>query len=741
MALSLGGLGFLPQLGGPGYDSALIAGLVLPVSVGVVTALLAARAALPSPFLAVVRGCQLGLLATLLLVLFSVLHGVRAGFCDPLDGVWRLLLGPGFGAVLNGALAGGLGWLLSLRQSRRFRAGLAVALGVLPPLCGVIASLLRFYTSPMVFAYDPFAGHFAGPLYDTVTGPLWPLVTYRLGTLGTLTAVLASSGLLLRGERGVRVAWAGQSNRFVVLFAALVASLANVASGAELGHFSTSQSIAEALGRRLSSGRCDVIYSSAIPEPDARRVGGECQAHLTQIERFFEVRGPERVSVWLFANDSEKGRLMGAQRTYIAKPWRDEVYVQAAGFPHPVLGHELAHVVSRSFGVGPFRIAGMLGGLVPDPGRIEGIASAASPSETDTLTQEEWAAAMLRLGLLPPLENLFQFGFFGHNASRAYTAAGAFVQYFRRSFGAAALRSWYAGAALEQLTQQSLPELSTRWRQALSTVPLTEAALKTARARFESPAFFERTCPRIIDRIAGEANARLASADIVGAVAAFQQVLQLDPHDSGARLGLAACSARSGALGEAERRYAAIQQAADSTAWARVAAREARADVLLRAGQFEAARQVYAEIARDVVDEDRLRTLDVKQATEAGIARDAILALLIGDELGPSWDVAAAKLGEWSTLDPGNGLADYLLAKNLYNRGRFKEAALYVDRALSRALPEPRVRDEALRLRLLTGCATVDVVAARWAFEALQKRPLTAARREGVARLAERCHL
>ena len=37
---------------------------------------------------------------------------------------------------------------------------------------------------------------------------------------------------------------------------------------------------------------------------------------------------------------------MGAADTYIAKPWRREVYVQAAGYPHPVLGHELMHVLA-----------------------------------------------------------------------------------------------------------------------------------------------------------------------------------------------------------------------------------------------------------------------------------------------------------------------------------------------------------------------------------------------------------
>ncbi len=41
----------------------------------------------------------------------------------------------------------------------------------------------------MVFAFDPFFGYFAGPLYDTVIDAFWTLATYRAGTLLTLLAV------------------------------------------------------------------------------------------------------------------------------------------------------------------------------------------------------------------------------------------------------------------------------------------------------------------------------------------------------------------------------------------------------------------------------------------------------------------------------------------------------------------------------------------------------------------------
>jgi Flp pilus assembly protein TadD len=708
----------------------------------ITTGLIVARSACAAP-VAVARGLHLGLLATLTAIAISWLHGLRVGMCDASEGLLLFLLGPGFGALLGGATGAIVGLAARRVTLGRKRTLFVVGLALGAPLLGVIVSLVRFYTSPMVFAFDPFFGYFSGPIYDTVIASLWPLVAYRIGTLGSLGALSALTLLVRRdpGGGGITIAARQHPNIAILVLLSGALSVLITANGTELGHFSTPSSIQRALGRSTSVGRCDLVYSSALLESDVRRLGRECDAHLGQIERFFDAAGPDRVRVYVFANDAEKGRLMGAAHTYIAKPWRSEVYIQAAGYPHPVLGHELAHVVSRSFGSGPFRVAGLLGGWLPDPGRIEGIATAASPDENDALTLEEWAAAMKELSLLPDLRSLFRLSFFGHNAAQAYTAAGAFVRFLRAEFGAEAVRRWYRGEPLADVTRSDLSALERRWHAALTKVQLTAAVLANARARFERPAFFARHCPRVIDRQAGEANARLGAGDLSGALAGFRQVLTLDPHDSGARLGISACTAKSGNWTAAASSYAALAKAEDAAPWAKLVALEARADLLLRAGQLDAAREQYAELEQRLVDSDRLRTLDVKRLADSGIARDAIVALLIGDELGPSWDVAAAKLGEWSVREPSSGLADYLLAKNLYSRGRFKDAALYLDRALSRQLPEPRVLDEALRLRAVVGCALLDRDAARWAFERLRERPLSAARREANERFAERCAL
>ena len=171
-----------------------------------------------------------------------------------------------------------------------------------------------------------------------------------------------------------------------------------------------------------------------------------------------------RVTAYLFRNSADKRRLMGAGDTFIAKPWRREVYLQAAGYPHPVLGHELAHVVAGSFAPGPFHIAGQWKGVKANPGLIEGIAVAAAPDE-DVLTPAEWSRAMLDLKLLPSVGALFSFDFLGENASKSYTVAGAFVRFIKENFGATTLRAWYGGATLPALTKASWDDLESKFRE------------------------------------------------------------------------------------------------------------------------------------------------------------------------------------------------------------------------------------------------------------------------------------
>lgn len=743
-------LGFLPLFGGPGYESALGLGLLLPLPIACACA---ARVCPPadeplpfrrrSPLGALLGAFGFALCCVAVQAAIVLLHGLRAGFCNLGQGLLLFALGPAVGALLAAAWGTSAGVAAAHCAGSRRRA-LAFVLAALGPLAGVVLSLWRFWSSPMVFAFDPFVGFFAGTLYDTVIDAVPRLVTYRAGSAGTLLAVTCTAALLRRSVQGrVELAPAGRRPLCGALALLGVGLSAGVyVYGPELGHYQTSASIRAALGHSWSSERCDIVYPSGMLLERVQLLGTECDAHLAHHESYFEIAFPERVTVFAFLSAAQKGALMGASSTYIAKPWRREVYIQSDNYPHPVLSHELAHVVAGGLAHGPFRVAGPLGGWIPDPGRIEGFAVAAAPSGESDYTLLEWTRALRDLELLPPLSSVFKLSFLGQNSSTAYTVAGAVVAWLHDAYGAAPLRAWYGGAPLEQaFAGKTLPVLEQEFRAELDRVQLPGWALDLARARFDRPAIFGRSCPHVVDELIEDANAALERQDVAAASAAYDASLRLDPGNFGARVGRAVCEQRRGAEQAAEARYRELGADPSLTRVQRGVVAERLGDAALLAGDIAAAEHQYAEAERDALEEARTRAIAVKRYAARSDGRAAVAELLIGDpERGTDLMQASASLGEWSARDPDLGLSEYLLGKNLYSRARWRDASLHLERALARELPLPSVRREALRSQIFSLCALSERQQASLLLRAYLSDPeLRPARREAMQRFAPVC--
>lgn len=729
-------LGFLPQLGALAYESALVMGIVLPSVV-----LLASSAELldatETPFDHYARGLANGAALFAIALFVDVLHGLRVGFCDLWGGLENWLLGPGLGALLAGAWSAVVAELARPRRSKRaVRVGLALALTL-----GCIAlSVLRFYTSPMVHAYDPFVGFFSGTLYDTVV-ELAGLRTYRLGTVATLSALLVASVVSTRDRSGRLVLREPRRLGLWLVGGSLAAlSVAHSALGPRLGHWHDSTSIAEALGGRREVGRCELVHGRGIAAPEIERLGRECDAYVEEIEAWLGARGPETIRVFVFESARQKQSFMGAAHTNIAKPWRAEVYVQGTSYPHRVLGHELAHVIASASARGPFAVAGSLGGLLPDPGLIEGLAVAASPRDED-LSAEQWARAMKELGVLPPLERLFALGFLGENSSAAYTASGAFVSWVRDSFGDEALRRWYGGESLERLTGERWAALELRWHERLDAVDLPTSARVVAEARFKRPGFFARVCPRAVDACR-ERSERLADrGDVSGALAELDRAVALDPKDPRLLLDRAELSAKLGDGAERGAVLAAVVADESLPRQFRDQALQSRADLALSVGKVEEAAALYEELLPRTLDEARLRTLHVKLAAARDPElRPAISALLIDREADPQRAHAYALLGELRSRRPEDGLAWYLVGRARYDAGDWAGASEELEGALARRLEIPRVQLEALRLAVLSACSAGDPGRARLRLEAYLEHPdARPARKDTLRRLVTRC--
>ncbi|MFO0676020.1 MAG: hypothetical protein U0169_05765 [Polyangiaceae bacterium] len=711
------GLGFLPLFGGFGYEHSLATGLVLPLITVVSVAWGVARGTVAStPSLAVLFGIRTAIRFVVLDAFTALLHGARVGFCSPLADFTFFMLSPVPGVVLAGAWGGALG--IVLRKTARKRLW-AVVLGTAIPLGSALVAFGRFVGSPMIFAFDPFVGFFSGTIYDTVIDGGPALLSFRVGTTMTVLALVTGSSLVGNGNWLARRRSGFSSATDVTLRARVAAfgtslalSVGIAMNGVALGHVSTSSSIAKELGGRIEGPRCSVVHAKDVRPELQKLLLADCEADLRSVEAALGARGPERITVFVFPDAATKKRLMGAANTYIAKPWRHEVYVQDAVYPHPVLGHELAHVVAGAFGRGPFRVAGPAWGLLPDPGLIEGVAVFASPHD-DELTTREWSRAMLDLGILPPMKSVFSLAFLGGASPTSYTVAGAFVAFLADTYGVEKVRAWYGGAPVEGTFGKDLDALDSEFRARLASEPLPEGALAYAKAKFDRPGLFARHCPHVVDAIRGEADGCRDARRPDLALPLYDRGLALEPTNPSLVFGRALVLARdeaTRAAGEATFRALVADPKSPKTLVDK--AEEALADAALLSGDVDRAKATYLALAAGSLDEAFARTQEVKaKAAEDAAARKAIVARLVGSkERSPDSEVALGEVAAWATATD-DALAHYLWGKSLVARGFWSEGAAHLDRASAKGTLSPRIERELFRDRSVAACALGDDVA------------------------------
>ncbi|HEX5661201.1 MAG TPA: hypothetical protein VFX59_28615, partial [Polyangiales bacterium] len=333
-----------------GPESALLFAVALSPWAGA----LAARTALrfdgaTGPMLAFVIGEAWALLAFPLALV--ALNGLLVDPCDPIGGLRFLLLGPlpalTLAAVI-GAAIGTAGRTLSLPRT-------AITLAALVPFGEIARALIDFVQSPAIFAFGHFFGYFPGTFYDRQVEIPNAWLSHRL--VGFLIGVGVWS--LLTATRDPvtgRFAARRQPVRLAFALALGTTALWCTRSALLLKHRASSRMIASELGLAIDTQHCHAILPRELPEGVAHRIAEDCEFLITQVSRTLGVKEDAKISAFFFRSPEEKRDLMGAARVYIAKPWRREVYLQLADYPHPVLAHELAHVVARHASRGMFGV-------------------------------------------------------------------------------------------------------------------------------------------------------------------------------------------------------------------------------------------------------------------------------------------------------------------------------------------------------------------------------------------------
>lgn len=710
LAVALGGpaLVFVPLLGVPGYElgaalTLLAAALAGPFGIASVHQerrfLAADPSALPPGLVlypgewrltGAINGAPLLLLlgATFSPFLASLAFALWGTACDPFElaGFVPLLVIP---TVALGCAAG---VLLGAWTRSRGRAALAYALVVLASLLPTAWPILF---GPQTFAFNHFLGYLPGPLYDEALTVRGAVYWFRAETLlwAALGWGLVYAALDPAQARLTRPRLTFGRGFFFAALAGLLAVL-NARATATGTRMSEAQ-LREELGGVMTSEHFELIYYRGKPRLDLERTMRDLEFRRRQLVAFFGEGPTERIRVFLYRTPDDKQRLVGAAQTHYAKPWQLALHVHEDEYPHRVLKHELAHLVSAPFGARPFAITARAW-VWPLMGIVEGVAVAADNPEGD-LTLHEWAAAMRAQKLAPDLRRaLSPSGFYTTSAARAYTAAGSFFRYLQESYGSERVRAVYASGDFALAYGRSLDELVGEWETFLGGLPLDSAKVNQAFARFRHPPLFKKPCAREVARLSSRAALALIS-DPAEALPLYRRCAELQPDEPAFTVAAARALVKLERPPEAARLLEELQPKVAHHPALEAEVRMAQADVAWAQGRKDEALRQLARVLELGASPASERTAAVKTAAvKSEKAGPAIWSYF--EELHEG--VRLLELREALALEPDNAYLTYLLGRRLRQLGAPRLSAAYLRLAVAGGeLPEP-IRREALRLRV-----------------------------------------
>ncbi len=709
----------MPLVDDLGFEFAFLAAFIATFATGLMTIRLTAgwrSDCAWNPRVSVLLALLFGLsLSTLLLPLAVMfVKSWISGFCNVPEGLAFYLLLPGISVLWSTAVA----LLCTLATGRRLRATL-LFLGVM--FLSIAISLYRLATQPPVFVYNPIIGYFPGPIYDEVVVITTTLLTARAIVLVSVLAIAAGLSvcfdpatwkirpalfLKVRGGRlgggspdegratPATTATAGIVTR--VLFLACLAVLAAAyIYRAPLGIVIDRAHIQQTLGGHRQTPHFDIYYDrSAISDWNIDLIARDHEYQLDQIISYLDVPPPPaRIASYIYAHADQKKRLMGARHTSIERPGADEMHLNDASFPHPVLKHELVHVVSAAFGNALYGGSYWIG-------FHEGLAEAVDWQDAP-MNPHEWSRAMRELGLAPPLENLLSMtGFWTAASSRSYTLCGSFVRFLIERYGMDAFKQAFPDGAVEEAYGRTPAELVAEWEVFVDAIELGEDQLRVARQRFIRPAIFRRHCPHEVAALNDRAWQAYSARRYGDSVRDFDRVLELEPENPSALRGLLYGTYRLEDYERTESVAARMTERPDQIVGLLADAHLVRGDTAWKTGRIEDARGSYQAVVDLHASEAMSRAASLRmEVLGRESIRDAVMAYLTAASGHWSLVLSVRDAGD---LAPDYGAGHYLVGRWLFLSGLYEQALTYLSKADAIGLPGELVRQENLRMEAMS---------------------------------------
>lgn len=549
----------------------------------------------------------------------------------------------------------------------------------------IAAPVAHLALEPPIVGHHIFLGYFSGSIYDEALAMPSSLPWYRLMHLAAAVLVLALIEAVWRARDGRRWHW-----MMLVVLAAAIGFTSIWWHRKDLGVGIDRGYIEQELDGRIETEH--FVIHHPRNEWFLRRRDALAEDHeyrYAELAAFFETdpAAGRKIHSYVYPNREEKGRLMGARDTLVAKLWLHEMHIGWGGLGEHTLAHELAHIFTEPFGAGPLKLSTQ-SYVGVNMGLVEGVATAAD-WPTEELTPHQASAALRRLKLAPDISEIVgASGFWTQSSGRAYTLVGSFVRYLIDTYGIEPFKAAYPTGDFAGAYDKSADELVEEWRAMLDELDLSDRERDLARYLYDRPSIFDKVCARQLGELERKARAAADRGRLGEMQQLYETILEYAPERLEHRVSYARAYSRAGEHQRAlEMVEALLDERSDTSPVWRARLRQLHGDLAWRLDRVDEAKSSYRSCADHGVTTDIHRLLEVKlEALErpADEGRSDAFEYLLGRQ--PD----AVKLYypmRWHRRSSEDPVAAYLIGRRLWNERQWRRATPFLEQAAEELQP------------------------------------------------------
>lgn len=439
-----------------------------------------------------------------------------------------------------------------------------------------------------------------------------------------------------------------------------------------------------------------------VSEQQAQAILAEALLYQERLAKKLGGVSQEPIIIWLHATNEDKYLYTGAKNVHFALPRHRQIHISGSEIPHPVLGHELAHIyigehTDNWLGLPASNI------LIGNFAISEGLAMFLTPelTITDDMSLMEQASALYHADIRMSMKSLFanNINFALLNPRAAYIYAGAFLQFLFSdpAMGPLKIRTLIQSGSLEQLISDPLL-LIKKYDEfdAILAKPIPRFQTLWAQRTFKAKSILLSSCPISLADLAARQQPLVLNKD----VSALKTLLKsLPPIDMEEMVDVTINAFMS--EGDFDQAYDLIVWLQDQVPSVKTRSPDLsikELQCLVNIGEYQKALSTAQQINDSALDNAKKRFLltsttflqSIRANNEAQeLSAEAIRYLMMASHQAYKPLDFAYALGRYTSTVPSEEtvLADYLFARLLMRQGQH-QPALTLLKKIGQSQPE-----------------------------------------------------